>query len=186
MRSGSTSSARTGSAQQRVSGGRSTAYVAKGSDWTPAEEMTRSDLKTSRTGSRTPFQILADYYQTGDTRDRDLWREYARVTRSLAAVRWSRGLRTAVNGPAIGAERTDEELAAEDVGGNQLAILEFPAWARIRAAGLEHAVLVAAEHGGLRAVDSLIDPASIRPGFVAGHSAACSTRGAAQECCWRL
>ena len=46
------------------------AYIAKGGDWTPAEEMTRGDLKTSRTGSRTPFQILADYYQTGDTRDR--------------------------------------------------------------------------------------------------------------------
>ena len=37
------------------------AYVAKGGDWTPAEEMTRSDLKTGRTGNRTPFQILADY-----------------------------------------------------------------------------------------------------------------------------
>jgi hypothetical protein len=28
----------------------------------PAEEMTRGDLKTSRTGRRTPFQVLADYY----------------------------------------------------------------------------------------------------------------------------
>ena len=65
--------------------------------------MTRGDLKTSRTGSRTPFQILADYYQTGDTRDRDLWREYGRVTRSLAAVRWSRGLRALMLGPADGA-----------------------------------------------------------------------------------
>jgi hypothetical protein len=26
-----------------------------------------------------PMQILADYYQTGDTVDRDLWREYSRV-----------------------------------------------------------------------------------------------------------
>ena len=40
--------------------------------------MTRSDLKTSRT----PFQILADYYQAGDTRDRQLWDEYARATRN--------------------------------------------------------------------------------------------------------
>ena len=48
-------------------------YIAKGGDWTPAEEMTRGDLKTSRTGGRTPFQILADYCQTGDTRDRGLW-----------------------------------------------------------------------------------------------------------------
>ena len=78
------------------------AYIAKGGDWTPAEEMTRGDLKTSRTGSRTPFQILADYYQTGDTRDRDLWHEYGRVTRGLAAVRWSRGLRAAMLGPSAG------------------------------------------------------------------------------------
>jgi hypothetical protein len=77
-------------------------YIAKGGDWTPAEEMSRGDLKTSRTGSRTPFQILADYYQTGDTRDRGLWREYSRVTRSLAAVRWSRGLRTVIARPGHG------------------------------------------------------------------------------------
>ncbi len=65
-------------------------YIAKNGDWTPAEEMARGDLKTSRTGCRTPFQILADYYQTGDTRDRNLWREYTRVASGLSAVRWSR------------------------------------------------------------------------------------------------
>jgi hypothetical protein len=31
------------------------AYIAKGGDWTPTEEMTRGDLKTGRTGSRTPI-----------------------------------------------------------------------------------------------------------------------------------
>lgn len=61
--------------------------------------MARGDLKTGRAGSRTPFQILADYYQTGDTSYRQLWHEYARVSRGLAAVRWSRGLRTAMLGP---------------------------------------------------------------------------------------
>ena len=79
--------------------------------------MTRGDLKTSRTGSRTPFQILADYYQTGDTRDRDLWHEYSRVTRGLAAVRWSRVLRAIVLGPSIEPAQTDEEMAADDVNG---------------------------------------------------------------------
>jgi hypothetical protein len=34
--------------------------------------MTRGDVKTSRTGSGAPFQILADYYRTGDIRDRNL------------------------------------------------------------------------------------------------------------------
>jgi hypothetical protein len=60
------------------------AYIAKGGDWTPAEEMTRGDLKIGRTGSRTPFQILADYYATGDTSDRELWREYSRVPAAWA------------------------------------------------------------------------------------------------------
>ena len=48
-----------------VSAAAAGAYIAKNSEWTPAEEMTRGDLKTGRTGSRTPFQILADYYQAG-------------------------------------------------------------------------------------------------------------------------
>jgi hypothetical protein len=133
------------------------AYVAKGGDWTPAEEMTRGDLKTCRTGSRTPFQILADYYQTGDTRDRDLWHEYSRVTRSLAAVRWSRGLRLRLLGPTAGSEQRDEELASEDVDGELVAVVPLPIWQRIRFAGLEHAVLVAVEHGVRAEVGSVIE-----------------------------
>jgi hypothetical protein len=132
------------------------AYVAKGGDSTPAEEMTRGDLKTSRAGSRTPLQILADYYETGDTRDRDLWREYSRVTRGLAAVRWSRGLRARMLGPGAQPEQTDEELAAEGVIGNLVGVISPPVWSRIRLAGLELAVLVAAERGSAAEVDSLI------------------------------
>jgi hypothetical protein len=130
-------------------------YIAKGGDWTPAEEMTRGDLKTGRTGSRTPFQILADYCQTSDARDSGLWREYGRVTRSLAAVRWSRGLRAVMLDPTEPA-RSDEELAAEGVGGNLLAAIQLPVWSRIRNAGLDHAVLGAAENGGLAAVNALL------------------------------
>ena len=131
-----------------VSASAAGAYVAKGGDWTPAEEMTRGDLKTSRTGSRTPFQILADYYQTGDTQDRDLWHEYMRVTRGLAAVRWSRGLRTAIMGSATRPDSTDAELAAEDVDGEMLASLPRAEWIHLRQSRLDHAVLAAAERGG--------------------------------------
>ena len=128
------------------------AYISKGGDWIPAEEMTRGDLKTSRTGSRTPFQILADYYQTGDTRDRDLWREYGRVTRGLAAVRWSHGLRQGLFGPLLASEQTDKELAAEDVGGQQVTVIAREVWSGARTAGLDHALLAAAESGRLAAV----------------------------------
>src|ERR1700745_4155846 len=98
--------------------------------------MTRGDLKTSRAGSRTPLQILADYFETGDTRDRDLWREYSRVTRGLAALRWSRGWRARMLGPGAQPEKTDEELAAEDVDGNLVGVISPPVWSRIRLAGL--------------------------------------------------
>jgi hypothetical protein len=138
------------------------AYIAKGGDWSPAMEMTRGDVKTSRAGGRTPLQILADYYQTGDTRDRDLWREYSGVARGLAAVRWSRGLRVLMLGPAAGHERGDEELAAEDVNGDLVATIPLPVWSRIRLAGLEQAVLVAAECGGRVQVNSLIAQTGLR------------------------
>lgn len=88
--------------------------------------MTRGDLKTSRAGSRTPFQILADYYQAGDTRDRSLWREYARATRHLGAVRWSRGLRVVILGPAAEPALSDEHLAVADVNGELVTVIPLP------------------------------------------------------------
>jgi hypothetical protein len=140
-----------------VSAGTAGGYIAKGGDWTPAEEMARGDLKTGRAGSRTPFQILADYYQTGDIRDRDLWREYARVTRSLAAVRWSRGLQAVLlQSSAAWREPSDNELAVSDVGGESVVLIPAPVWLRLRAARLEHVALVAAELGRLQSVDVLI------------------------------
>ncbi len=145
-----------------VSATKAGTYIAKGSDWTPAEEMTRGDLKTSRAGSRTPFQILADYHQTGDTRDRNLWHEYSHVTRGLAAVRWSRGLRDVILGPCAESELTDEQLAVEDVSGHLIAAMPPATWSRIRRAGLDLAALVSVEHGGLRALKALIGDSSCR------------------------
>ena len=136
------------------------AYIAKGGEWTPAEEMTRGDLKTGRAGSRTPFQILADYYQAGDTLDRDLWREYCRVTRNLAAVRWSRGLREVMLGGDAGPELKDVDLAAEDVHGSTVAAIQHQVWSHIRNARIELALLVAAEVGGRVAVATLLREAS--------------------------
>jgi len=138
------------------------AYIAKGGDWTPAEEMARGDLKTGQIGSRTPFQILADYYQAGDAHDRDLWREYSRVTRSLAAVRWSRGMRHEMTGFLAEQERTDLELATEHVCGDLLAPIHFALLSRIRSAGLEYGILVAAEVGGLAALNAILSQAACR------------------------
>jgi hypothetical protein len=132
------------------------AYIAKGGQWTPAEEMARGDLKTSRTGSRTPFQILADYYQTGDTRARDLWHEYGRAAQSLAAVRWSRGLRAVILGSSAAIPKTDCELATEVADGELVTYLPAKTWSVLRRACLDLALLVAAEDGGHSAVQLVI------------------------------
>ena len=77
---------------------------------------------------------------------------YARVARSLGALRWSRGLRNAMLGAMAEIQRTDEELAAEDVGGELVAVISLTAWSCIPRAGLEHATLAAAEHRGIHAI----------------------------------
>jgi hypothetical protein len=66
-------------------------------------------------------------------------------------------------GPAAAPERTYDELAAEDVNGDLVAVIPLPVWSRIRLDGLEHAILVAAEHGDAVDVNSLIARAIGKP-----------------------
>ena len=147
----------------RSPGAAAGAYVAKGSDWTPAEEITRGDLKTGRAGSRTPFQILADYCQTGDRDDRELWREYTEVTRGLAAVRWSRDLRAHILGPTAEPELPDEQLSRDVVDGDSVVLLSLTTWSRLRLAGLEHAAPIAAERDGGPAVAARVGAKLVNP-----------------------
>jgi hypothetical protein len=80
----------------------------------------------------------------------------SRSAGNLAAVRWSRGLRAAIIGPAVAPERTDLELAADDTNGEL--VTGFPAalWSAIRRAGLDLAILAAAENGGHPAMRSVM------------------------------
>lgn len=83
-----------------------------------AMEVARGDLKSARHyGHRSPWQILADYGATRTARDRALWQEYERATRGVKALRWSNGLRAAV---ALGAERSDQQIVMEEIGGQVL------------------------------------------------------------------
>lgn len=92
-------------------------HAAEGGDWSPAEQMSRGDLKASRTGSGLRSRFSPTRPNWRHRRPRPL----ARVSPShegLAAVRWSRGLRTEMLGPIAQPARSDEELAADDVHGN--------------------------------------------------------------------
>src|SRR5207248_2300582 len=79
-----------------------------------AQELTRADLKHGRAGSLMPFDILAGFFETGDMALLDLWREYERETFGRSVIRFTKGLRARLLHEA---EKTDEELAALEVGG---------------------------------------------------------------------
>lgn len=114
-------------------------------------EIARADLKGGRKSSRTPFEILANFATSGDLADLELWHEYEVATAGRSAIRWSRGLRDLV-APEL-AEQTDEEVAAEEVGGETLAFLRPDLWYRLaEIPGGDALILDAAESGGLEAV----------------------------------
>ena len=136
------------------------AYIAKTQDGrSPGNELARADLKQGRDGSRTPFEILDDFRWTGyagteeDPGDLRLWHEYELATKGHRCITWSHGLRKIL---AV-EERSDEEIAADDVGGQDIACIGPEVWRRIVAVpGLDSAVLDAAESGGLDGMNALL------------------------------
>ena len=98
---------------------------------------------------RPGFEILDDFRWTGDDDDRVLWREYEHATKGRQAITWSKGLRQLL---AV-TERTDEEIAAEEIGGEDLAVIHGDDWRRIvQIPGLTGLILDQVERGGLEPV----------------------------------
>lgn len=81
--------------------------------WGFAEELTKSSLKVGRReGSRTPWELLADFTLNADRQAGQLFREFAAAFKGKSQLHWSRGLR---NRLGLGVEKTDEQLASETV-----------------------------------------------------------------------
>ena len=74
-------------------------YLAKVQDekkrqtWSAGAEMTRSDVKTGRGSSITPFQLLDEHLGYDEQTRARLWREYYLVSKGRRAITWSRGLK---------------------------------------------------------------------------------------------
>lgn len=109
-------------------------YVAKlgGGVESLASETTLGAFKKARRGNRTPFQILADFMTTGDEDDLRLWHTWEKVSRGKRALTWSRGLR---DWAELEDEKTDEEIAEEDTGGETVALFDKKNWKKVRKAG---------------------------------------------------
>ncbi len=106
------------------------AYVAKVQDKGLGNEIARADLKKGRSGSRSPFEILADFGENALADDLELWWEYETATKGRSAIRWSRGLRALLLPDEK--ELTDDEIAAEEMGGELVAVLSASLWRRLR------------------------------------------------------
>lgn len=129
-------------------------YIAKTQDGkSPGNELARSDLKSGKAGHMTPFEILGTIADTGDLELLPVWIEYEKATKGHQAITWSKGLRQLLLETA---ERSDQEIVEEEVGGELAVEITTGAWRQVtRVLGLEVQLLEAWESGGPDAVIAL-------------------------------
>ena len=94
-----------------------------------ALEVTGGGLKRGKWKNLTPWDLLA-LASGGDADAFRVWCEYEAATLRKRTIMWSNGLRARLLGQVE--ELTDEERAAEAVGGDVLAWLSGPAWRVMR------------------------------------------------------
>jgi hypothetical protein len=88
-------------------------------------ELTRSDLKVSRSGHRSVVAIVDDGQADGLAEDAQLWREFEASTAGRRMLTWSHGLRDLLG---VVEEKTDQEIVEEEVAGELVATLDPEAW----------------------------------------------------------
>ena len=89
-------------------------------------ELAMTNTKVGRDeGHRTPFAIAHDAAETGDMADINLFREWLQASHKKRSISWSQGLRECFD---LGPERSDEDLAAEDAGGEIIAEVDRDLW----------------------------------------------------------
>lgn len=117
-----------------------------GEGWGAGREVARHDLKLGRSGRhRAPFQIARDAVDGGEAADVARWCEYVRGMHGRRAIEWSRGLRDRLG---LGEGRTDEEIAAEEIGGEVVLVLSRDEWGELYAAARDTLLLELVEASG--------------------------------------
>jgi hypothetical protein len=132
-----------------------------------AHEVTRQDRKTAKTPGRyTPFQLLAEAAATQDKTLLAIAHEYEQGTIGRRQLTWSgkrkghedeRDIRTRAG---LRDERTDEEIAEDDIASPDAFYVMPDQWRRL----VPHrvAVMDAAERDGLAAAIDVLDAAGVR------------------------
>lgn len=91
-------------------------------------EMTSKMSKQGRQGSRTPWQILTDFRDSGDMDDLALWHEYEMASKGRNFLVWSKGLKDEF----LIAEKEDEEIAEEVIGSEEDTVFWISDWQPMR------------------------------------------------------
>lgn len=110
-----------------------------------AVETTHGHAKNGRVGGRTPFQLLESVVSSGNADDLDLWHEWEGASEGRQQLTWSSGLREMAGLAAE--ERSEEDIVDEDLGGDDLIVLDGHSWRLVRRVQTE--LLDAAERAGL-------------------------------------
>lgn len=92
-------------------------------------EVTSPSTKDGRYGNRAPFAVLRDALETGLADDVELWWEWEKASHGRKQVTYSRGLR---DWARLDQERTDEEIVAEDLRGEDVLAICPESWPLVR------------------------------------------------------
>jgi Replication protein len=118
-------------------------YLAKSTAYGAAESLAAESLGRELTGGLTKtargaygtdpvWQLAEVFKQTGDLDLLDRWRQYERGSKGRRQIGWSRGLRDLLS---VGRESTDEEVASEVVGDQDLVRITADGWTHMLRTG---------------------------------------------------
>jgi replication protein len=113
-----------------------------------AREVTSSHTKESR-GGRSPFGIVTDGLRTGDADDLALWDEWEQASFGRRQLTWSLGEHDLRKIADLGREETDEDVAAEDLQGEDVLALPYSTWQTLLGGQWTTDLLDAAELAGI-------------------------------------
>jgi len=122
-----------------------------------AHEIADGQAKLATGGGRTPFQLLADAVN-GLADEVDRWHEWEQASKGRRQMEWSRGRRDLRQWAGLGAEQTDEEIAEEELTGEDLVLLAPDSWRQLRQQPDQVCELLeATERAGLDAATGLLN-----------------------------
>ena len=114
-------------------------YVSK---WGLEHEMTKGHVKKGKKDSRTPFDILRSYEESGDEKDANLFRLYYFAFKGQRQLNWSKGLKKLSSKGQE--EKTDQEIVDDtDNVAEMLFKLDIEMWHAVRQQGKQGELLVA-------------------------------------------